>query len=182
MLRRPAAVAAAVCAAVLAVDQATKAVVRSTMAPVGTSIPLLGDLLRLTYVRNTGAAFGMLPGHPTVFIAVSILVLAGIVVYWLRVRPVRALVVVPVALVAAGATGNLIDRLASGRVTDFIEVAYIPVFNVADSAIFVGVVFLMWWLLFGPAGHDAAAGIEHPASTDSHGPVPDDTHRSGTEV
>lgn len=159
MLRRPAAVGAAVLVAVVGADQATKALVRSSMVP-GTSIPVLGDLVRLTHVRNTGAAFGMLSGYPAVFITVSLLVLAGALVYWIRVRPKRAQVVVPLALLASGAMGNLIDRALRGRVTDFVEVPFIPVFNVADTAITFGVIALMWWLLFGPADHAAAAGVD----------------------
>lgn len=158
MLRRPGAVVLAVAAAVLLVDQASKFVVRLTMEPVGTSISLVGDLLKLTYVRNTGAAFGMFPGNPVMFAAVSVVVLAGIVVYWLRVHPSRALLVVALGVLAGGACGNLIDRVTQGRVTDFIQVPFIPVFNIADMSILTGVCILMWWLLFGPASHEAATG------------------------
>lgn len=158
MLRRPATVSVAMAAAVLVLDQATKAAVRAFISPPGTSIELVGSLLRFTHVRNAGAAFGLMPGHPVVFITVSVLVLAGISVYWWRVRPARALVVLALGLVTGGALGNLVDRLTAGRVTDFIEVPYFPVFNVADSAIVVGVGMLMWWLLFGPVSHEAAAG------------------------
>ncbi len=159
MLRRPATVFAAVFAGVIAADQLTKYLVRTLMAPPGTSWPLVGRLLRLTYVRNTGAAFGMLPGHQSVFVTVSILMLAGVAVYWFRVRPRRALLVFALALLSAGALGNLIERIASGRVTDFIQVPFdFPVFNVADSAIVVGVGLLLWWILFGPAEHWAASG------------------------
>jgi signal peptidase II len=159
VLRRPAAVLAAVAAGILLTDQASKALVRATMSPPGTSIPVVGSLLRLTYVRNTGAAFGMFPGHPVVFVIVSLVVLSGVAVYWWRVRPARALLVIALGLVSGGATGNLIDRVTAGRVTDFLEVPYIPVFNVADSAIVVGVGLLMGWLLFGPVSHEAATGI-----------------------
>lgn len=148
-LRRPGATAAAVILAVVIIDQATKALVRARM-PLGSSIPLLGDVLKLTYVRNTGAAFGMMPGRPELFIAVSVGVLAGVAFYWWRYRPHRALVAVALSLVAGGALGNLIDRLVAGRVTDFIEVPWIPVFNVADPCILAGVSILVWWLLFGP--------------------------------
>jgi signal peptidase II len=164
VLRRPAVALAAMAAAVLVLDQVTKAAVRAYISPPGTSIELVGRLLRLTYVRNTGAAFGLLPGHRVMFIAVSMLVLGGIAVYWWRVRPARALVVLALGLLSGGALGNLVDRVSVGRVTDFIEVPYIPVFNVADSAIVVGVSVLMWWLLFGPVSHEAAAGKDGAAA------------------
>lgn len=153
-LRRPAAAFAAVILATVVIDQASKALVRVRMEPM-TSIPLVGSLLRLTYVRNAGAAFGMLPGQRTMFVTVSFLVLAGIAGYWWRYRPTHPLVVVALGLVCGGALGNLIDRLFLGRVTDFVEVPGFPVFNAADSAIFVGVCVLVWWLLFGPADQHA---------------------------
>lgn len=157
MLRRPTAVFAGVLAAIVALDQLSKHLVRTWLAPPGTSVPLLGHWLRLTYVRNAGAAFGMLPGHGVVFMGVSILVLTGIGVYLLRVRPTRPLLVVALGMVAAGAAGNLIDRATSGLVTDFVQIPFdFPVFNLADSAIFVGVAMLVWWVLFGPAEHGAA--------------------------
>lgn len=159
MLRRPAAVLAAVAIAILVLDQVSKYVVRATMSLSAPPIHLVGNLLKLTYVRNTGAAFGMLPGHPVMFAAVSVVVLAGIAVYWWRVRPRRTLLVIALGLLTGGSGGNLIDRATVGRVTDFIEVPLIPVFNVADMAILGGVGLLMWWLLFGPASHEAATGV-----------------------
>ncbi len=156
MGRRPAALFASVFAAIVVLDQASKAAVRSVMAPPGTSVPLLGQFLRLTYVRNTGAAFGIFPGRGSVFVTVSVLVLVGVAVYVWRVRPTRKVLVTALALLSAGASGNLIDRLLSGRVTDFIEFPSFPVFNVADSSITFGVSLLVWWVLFGPAEHSAA--------------------------
>jgi signal peptidase II len=150
--RRGAVVTAAVCAVVVGVDQATKAVVRARMAPPGTSIPVLDDVLRLTYVRNLGASFGMLPGYRPLFITISLCVLVAIAAFVVRHRPQRLWVVAALGLVAGGALGNLVDRLAFGWVTDFIRIPFdFPVFNVADSSITVGVAMLVWWLLFGPA-------------------------------
>jgi signal peptidase II len=159
VLRRPLTTFAGVAAAVVLLDQASKQLVRTSMAPPGTSIPLLGHWLRLTYVRNAGAAFGMLPGHGIIFMGVSMLVLAGVGIYLARVRPTHPVLVIALGLVTAGAAGNLIDRATSGLVTDFIQIPFdFPVFNVADSSIFVGVGLLVWWVLFGPAEHGAATG------------------------
>lgn len=141
-------------------DQGAKAIVRATMAPVGTSVPVIDGLVRLTYTLNTGAAFGMLPGHGAVFVVVSTLVLCSILIYAWRWRPTRLWVVVALGLVAGGASGNLVDRLVVGRVTDFIQLPFnFPVFNLADSCIVIGIAMLVWWLLFGPApaGSDPAA-------------------------
>jgi signal peptidase II len=127
------------------------------------SLPLVGQSLRLTYVRNTGAAFGMFPGYQPLFIATSIVVLVVVGAYWRRARPAAWPVVVALGLVTGGAMGNLIDRALLVTVTDFFDVAIIdfPVFNIADSAIFVGVGILVFWLLFGPeegAGAERSAG------------------------
>ncbi len=156
-LKRPVLALAATCTGVLLADRVTKYLVQSRMR-LHESIPIIGRVLRLTYVRNTGAAFGLFPGRAAVFMTVSILVVAGVSTYWWRYRPTHPVVVIATSLLAAGSLGNLFDRATVGRVTDFIEVPYWPVFNVADSAIVVGVAMLVWWLLFGPAEHNVAAG------------------------
>jgi signal peptidase II len=145
VLRLPAAVFAGVFAVVLVLDQLTKALVRTFMDPPGTTVNVVGRLLMFVHVRNAGASFGMLPGYAPVFMGVTTLVLAGVAVYWFRVRPRRALLVVALAVVTAGAVGNLIDRATAGLVTDFIQLPFgFPVF--------------VWWVLFGPAEHSAAVG------------------------
>ena len=165
MRRRGAAIAAAVAALVLLSDQVTKYLVRTSMGASGTSVSVLGDLLRLTFTRNAGAAFGMLPGSTALFIPVHVVVLACIVVYLARRHPRRPWVIVALGLVAGGALGNLADRVFFGWVTDFIQVPFgFPVFNLADSAIVVGVAMLVWWLLFGPAPAAAAECEPEPPS------------------
>jgi signal peptidase II len=160
VLRLPAAVFAGVFAVLLVLDQLTKSLVRTFMYPPGTTVHVIGGLLRFVYVRNPGASFGMLPGYAPVFMSVTALVLAGVAVYWFRVRPRHPLLVIALGSVAAGAVGNLIDRATSGLVTDFIQIPFdFPVFNVADIAIVTGVAMLVWWVLFGPAEHSAAVGV-----------------------
>jgi len=139
-----------VAAAVVALDQLTKAVVAARMAP-HESIPIIPGLFALTYVRNTGAAFGIFAGRfmavrVPFFLAVS--ALAVVMLLWfLRSTPgERRWVVIACGAVVGGAIGNMIDRLAYGEVIDFLDVfvgAYHwPAFNVADSAITLGVVVL----------------------------------------
>ncbi len=138
-------------AVVLLLDQLAKWVVRSSM-PLNRSIPLWPRVFQLTRVHNQGAAFGLFPGARPVFILTTLLVLFVIAAYWRRVRPTEWPVVIALALVSAGAVGNLVDRAAMGYVTDFFDFNLIsfPVFNVADSAVVVGVAILMVWILFGP--------------------------------
>jgi signal peptidase II len=163
--RRPYAVFATVLTLTLIVDQMTKAAVRAWMGPVGTSISLIGNLLRLTYVRNPGAAFGILPEHRGVFVVVSFLVILGIGLYMFKMRPTLRVVVVALGFVCGGAIGNLVDRLAFGKVTDFIEVRHVPVFNAADSAISIGVTLLVLWLLFSPSETAGERGTAEAAGS-----------------
>jgi signal peptidase II len=169
VLRLPAAVFAGVFAVLLVLDQLTKSLVRTFMDPPGTTVHVIGGLLQFTHVRNAGASFGMLPGHAPVFMTVTALVLAGVAVYWFRVRPRHVLLVIALGSVTAGAVGNLIDRATTGLVTDFIQVPFdFPVFNIADMAIVTGVAMLVWWVLFGPAEHSGAVG----AVPDADEPTP----------
>lgn len=133
--------------AIIGVDQVTKALVRSAMER-GESIPLVDGLIWLTRVHNTGAAFGMFKGQRPGLIIIAAVVLAGIVYVALHLRPRSALARTALALIAAGAAGNLIDRAALGGVTDFLDLGWWPVFNVADISLNVGVAMLVWWVLF----------------------------------
>lgn len=167
-MRRGPAVTAAITAAVVAVDQAAKFAVRANLSPQGASVSVIGDLLRLTYTRNAGAAFGMLPGGRAAFIAVSVIAVCVIAGYLIRRHPQRAWLVVALGLVAGGAIGNLIDRAYFGWVTDFIQVPFgFPIFNVADSSVVVGVGMLVWWLLFGPEAQAPTERAEHTLAEDA---------------
>jgi signal peptidase II len=149
---------------ILFVDQITKAIVRAWM-PERVTYGLIPHVIRLTSVRNSGAAFGLFPGRQPVFVATSLLVLFVIAAYWRRAHPRQWPVVIALAMVAAGALGNLIDRAVVGLVTDFLEFTFVsfPVFNVADIGIVCGVGLLMVWILFGPEPPEPAhelAGTE----------------------
>ena len=134
--------AAAFALIVIALDQITKALVASSLN-VGETRPVIGDILRLTHIRNPGAAFGMLRGLGGML---ALAALVGIVVFAaVIVRQPPPMTAYGAALVAAGATGNLIDRLLrDGGVIDFVDFRYWPAFNVADSAISVGAILLLW--------------------------------------
>jgi signal peptidase II len=147
----------ALCAGlVVAFDQMTKAAVSARLF-LGDPVTVLGDVVRLTLVHNTGAAFGLFPGSRLPFIVVSTLAI-GVVLYLFsreayRGVPQRVLL----GCILGGAIGNLVDRIRLGWVVDFIDVglgsARWPVFNVADSAVTVGVILLAWYL--SRAGHPA---------------------------
>ncbi len=135
------------------------------------TIELIGDFFHLTYVRNVGAAFGLLPGQKLLFAGTSVLVVAGILIYWIIVRPKDMLSVLSLGLVTAGAIGNLIDRIMIGRVTDFLDFFgnHFPVFNVADSAVIIGVGILLFRIMFWPedaSDSENVAPPEEPAESE----------------
>jgi signal peptidase II len=139
-----------VAAAVLAVDQLTKAIVRSSMR-LGESRRVIGGVLDITYVHNKGVAFGVLAGGGAIVAALTGVALGAIVVYFVM-RSRTAYLWLPVGLLLGGALGNLLDRARDGAVTDFIDPVLWPAFNVADSCIVIGVLGLLW-VIEGAAAH-----------------------------
>jgi signal peptidase II len=132
--------AAVLCAAVIAVDQVAKAVVRSEIV-IGEEIDVFGPL-GFTHTHNTGVAFGLAGGTGAPLVIVMLIAL-GVVTYLFARDPARPGMWVASGLLAGGAVGNLIDRIGAGHVTDFVELPPWPPFNVADVCITFGVVFLV---------------------------------------
>jgi signal peptidase II len=126
---------------VFVLDAATKSLVAASVA-FGTEVPVLGHLLGITNVRNSGAAFGLAPAGAGVFMVASVVVSVALVVYVAR-TPIGLWGGVVLGLILGGTIGNGFDRIVYGFVTDFINVHFWPVFNVADSAISIGVVLLI---------------------------------------
>jgi signal peptidase II len=122
-------------------DQITKYAIVSSFA-LGESVAVISKGLHFTYVINTGAAFGILPGGFWFFIVFTAIVLAGIVYYQVVYRP-KAMMQAIFGLIAGGALGNFTDRLFRAGVVDFIDLGWWPVFNLADSAICCGAVALL---------------------------------------
>lgn len=132
--------------AVLLIDQGSKAAVQMLMY-LGESIPVLPPVFYLTYIMNPGAAFGILPNQKVLFITTGILLITGVLVGYRKMPPEKKLLRFSLGLVLGGALGNLLDRLRFGRVVDFLDFRVWPVFNLADTAIFIGVCLLAWELL-----------------------------------
>lgn len=130
-------------ALVLIADQTTKYYIR-VMLPDGRSVTIVKGLLYITHVRNKGAVFGLFSGKQTLFIVATLLSICLIVFYYVKMRETLFVLNTALGLELGGAIGNLIDRLSRGWVTDFIHVRDFPVFNIADSAIVVGVVLLLF--------------------------------------
>ena len=123
-------------------DQITKFLVRQNFK-LNESIPVIKNALHLTYVTNTGSAFGLFKGINLFFILLSIFVVIMIFHYLRKIAESEKLLQFSVGLLLGGAIGNLIDRILYGAVTDFLDFRIWPVFNVADSAVTIGIILLM---------------------------------------
>lgn len=132
--------------AVFVLDQLTKAIVRSNLA-LGEAYPGEG-IVRIVHVANSGAAFGILQGQTLFLTVTTLLGLAAILLYYLYPPMEHGLLRTALGLQLGGAIGNLTDRIRLGEVTDFIDFRYWPAFNVADSAIVIGVSTIVIFFVF----------------------------------
>lgn len=183
---------------IVILDQATKVFVKGCSLPffgiewIGfplyTSIPLLGDLLRFTYIENAGMAFGIDIGGKLFFSLFSVVASIVIAVYLYKIIGERFIVKFPIALILGGAIGNLIDRifygvfynegdLFYGKVVDFIDVDFFdihlfhysltrwPVFNIADASVTVGIVILLFAHYFTSQHHHSSDTLKEENTT-----------------
>jgi signal peptidase II len=142
---------AATALVVIALDRWTKQLATEHLLDSGVrSIPVVGEYIRLTYVENRGAAFGVLQNQTAFFILVGLVVISVIVASYRYIPEPSWLLNVCLGLQMGGAVGNLIDRVTVGYVVDFVDLTFWPVFNVADSAICIGVAGLAYSVLFPP--------------------------------
>jgi signal peptidase II len=144
--------------AVLLIDQGSKAAVQILMHR-GESIAVAPPVFYLTYIVNPGAAFGILPNQRMLFIITGMLLVIGILAGYRMLPPGRKVLKTGMGLVLGGALGNMVDRLRYGGVVDFLDFRVWPVFNLADTAIFIGAFLLAWELL--KDGSKSNKGSEH---------------------
>jgi signal peptidase II len=152
--------------AVLVLDQVTKALVRDRL-PLHDSVTVIPGFLDFTHVRNTGAAFGFLnlsdfPYKTALLITIATVGLVGVALYSASLHRHQTMARVGLALIIGGAAGNLIDRILVGHVVDFVDAYWgtwhFWAFNVADSAISVGVALMLLDMLrAGTATHVSKA-------------------------
>lgn len=124
---------------VVVLDQAAKAAIEANLVP-GEQVDVLGPL-SLTLAHNDGVAFGLASGGGIALVALTIVALVFVGVLFAR-NPTRPGMWVAIGLLAGGALGNLVDRVRTGEVTDYLDVLSWPPFNLADVAITLGVVVL----------------------------------------
>ena len=136
-----------VAALLVVLDQVVKFLVRTTMV-LGDSMVLIPDVLGITYVQNTGAAFSSFPMVLAgISLLVSLLLILAILLRWVR-HPFGRFTLM---LLLAGAVGNLIDRAVMGYVTDMVQVLFVKfaVFNLADVFVVTGAILLVLYVIFG---------------------------------
>ncbi|RCX22849.1 signal peptidase II [Fontibacillus phaseoli] len=129
------------------IDQGTKYLIANSLT-IGEQIPVIGNFFLITSHRNTGAAFGILEGKRWFFVAITTVVLVGIIWYLQKVKNSgNKLLPTALSLVLGGAVGNFLDRAVSGEVVDFLQFNFgtytFPIFNVADSCIVIGVALIV---------------------------------------
>ena len=156
---------------VLVLDHLTKARI-STSMNLFDAIEIIPGYLRISYVRNTGVAFGLFDGHPSpwkpyLLAAMAVVAVVVIVVYSWHMPPARVLLQSALAVTAGGILGNFLDRIMHGSVVDFIEFHIRdsfqwPTFNVADSAITIGIAMLLI---------DALKHSDHDVSSEEADPM-----------
>ncbi|MBW2062078.1 MAG: signal peptidase II [Deltaproteobacteria bacterium] len=138
-------------------DQLTKLVATKWLEQAGDSIKIIPGLFDLTYVLNTGVAFGLMSGNMSAFqtlllIGLTLLVLALILILIHKTSPEKKLLLGGLSLVSGGALANLADRVRLGAVVDFLDFhlgsAYWPVFNLADTGITIGTILILvaFWM------------------------------------
>lgn len=148
-------IATAWLAVIVITDQVSKFIVDQTM-PLHHSIPIIEGFFNLTYIRNTGAAFGIFAGSAAAFripflISFSLIAIGFIIAMLRRLPPKETGLITALSFILGGAVGNLIDRIVYGEVIDFLDFywgnLHWPAFNVADSFITIGVLVTIYYLI-----------------------------------
>ncbi len=151
-------------------DQLSKAWVREHLALYESwaPIPALARYFTFTHVTNTGIAFGLFREWGSLLVAVAVVVIAFLLLYTQQLATARWPVQIAMGLQLGGAFGNLVDRIRFGFVTDFLDFKFWPVFNLADSAIVVGMVLLLVGM-----GWEERNPSRSPLSSESQDPPPE---------
>ncbi|NJC98185.1 MAG: signal peptidase II [Anaerolineales bacterium] len=159
---------ATIAMAIVILDQWTKELVRTHIPLSGSWLPeslaWLSPYARIVHWYNTGAAFGMFKQGSMVFTVLAFVVIGLILYYYPQVEKADWSLRIAMSMQLGGATGNLIDRLTIGHVTDFISIGKFPVFNVADASITVGavVLFLGVWMMERAEKKQQSTGQDQP--------------------
>ena len=154
----------------VAADQLTKFLIWTPLPAIGSTVEVIPGVLNFSKVANEGASFGALQGARVFFIIMTVVVLIAASIFMIRYRKKQSRYFkIVIAVVFAGALGNLIDRIAYGYVRDFIDFRFVDfwryVFNIADAALVIGAILLCVYLLFYYKDKKTA---EETATADNH--------------
>ena len=138
---------------ILVLDQLVKGLIQVSYLP-GESTPVMEGIFHITYVLNPGAAFGLLENQTWFFILAALAIIFAFMRYYPRLRQESGFLHYGCVAMAAGAVGNLIDRLKTGLVVDFLDFRIWPVFNLADIAIVLGAASMAYAILFKVRGEE----------------------------
>jgi len=135
-------------ALIVILDRVSKIIVQNNMQ-IGESIGVIPGFFHITYILNSGAAFGMLSGKRWFFIIISLIVIGGIIFFLNKVPKEHRAIRFCMGLIGGGALGNMYDRIFIGQVVDFLDFRVWPevwsyIFNIADSSLVVGSILLAW--------------------------------------
>jgi signal peptidase II len=168
----------AVAGFVYVLDQVTKFLVRTNvmLGDIWSPWPWLTRYARIAHIKNSGAAFGMLPSFSDIITVISIFVIIAILYYFPRLPKDEWLLKLALGLQLGGALGNLTDRIRQGYVTDFISIWSFPVFNIADLSITLGVAILIisMWFKEQDKGQAEASNPADPTSGSASSSLPKD--------
>ena len=137
-------------------DNGTNCVVKDTYfydsdgnMTVGESIKVIGDFFRITYIRNSGAAFSILEGQRFLLLLIPVIVIVAVIWYLQKHKGIQTGVLICATMIISGGIGNLIDRVLFGEVTDMLDFSiFPPVFNIADICVTVGCFLLVIIVIF----------------------------------
>ena len=129
---------------IILIDQISKFIIRNSMH-LSQSIPVIKNIFHITYIHNFGAGFGILQQQKLFLILISAIVVCIILFYSKKIGKKERLLQSIAGIVLGGTIGNLIDRIIYGYVIDFLDFRIWPIFNIADSAVTIGVIFLIFY-------------------------------------
>jgi len=133
---------------VIIVDQATKFLVNDFFISHHASVPIIPSVFHLTYVKNTGVAFGLFKNHPQLLLGIILGSVVALMIYLRYLKEENNFLKIAYGFIIGGALGNLFDRIRLGWVVDFLDFRIWPVFNGADSFITVGVTIILIDIIF----------------------------------
>ena len=131
----------------VAIDQGIKYLISSNMK-LGESVPLIEDMIHITYITNSGGAFSILQGQTLLLIIIPVTLTVALIVYIYKKRKSAGFMFLfSLSMICAGGLGNLIDRVRFGEVVDFIDFRFFPVFNFADICVCCGCGLMLLYLV-----------------------------------